>query len=58
MTTPVSPEVRRYEATRDRARQRAVTRKARGLLLALLAGLVCWIGAAVTLVWLLGVAWR
>ena len=58
MTTPVSPEVRRHEATRDHARQRAVTRKARGVLLALLAGLACWIGAAVTLVWLLGVAWR
>ena len=47
MTTPVSPEVRRYEVTLDRARQRAVTRKARGVLLALLAGLACWIGAAV-----------
>lgn len=58
MTTPVSPEVRRYEVTLDRARQRAVTRKARGVLLALLAGLACWIGAAVALVWLLGVAWR
>ena len=54
MSTPMSPEVRHYEATHadlaDRAHGRKrLTRKARGVLLTLLAGLACWIGAAYAL---------
>ena len=60
MSAPMSSQAPRYDATRvDRARnRRSLTRKARGLLLALVVGLACWIGAALALVWLLGVAWR
>lgn len=47
----MSPEVRHYEATHaDHADSRKrLTRKARGVLLTLLAGLACWIGAAYAL---------
>lgn len=60
MSAPMSSQAPRYDATRvDRARnRRSLTRKVRGLLLALVVGLACWIGAALALVWLLGVAWR
>ncbi len=51
----VSPEV---TAHADRERRRHVTRKARGVLLVLVAGLACWIGAAVALAIALGVMGR
>mgnify|MGYP001557050621 CR=1 FL=1 len=51
MSTPMSPEARHYKATHaDHADSRKrLTRKARGVLLTLLAGLACWIGAAYAL---------
>ncbi len=50
MSTPMSPEARHYEATHaDHAARKRLTRKARGVLLTLLAGLACWIGAAYAL---------
>ena len=60
MSTPMSPEARHYEATHaDHADSRKrLTRKARGVLLTLLAGLACWVGAAIALAIALGVMGR